>query len=543
MTDVVVNEKKPKAEKTDYKTIFSHILLAVAFITVIYYMLGPSEGYIHSDCVDTMTWAAATAESGKIFSPTFCYPYLLPFGSTFLVYPFMKIFGFTMFTYRLSMLVFMFLFTTALYFTLRGMKWNKNLCLVTVALELITVSSSGKLRELFWEHIIHYSLGAFLAFALLALTFAFIKFYEKNDFSLKNSKRVIILAVCMALWSFFSAFDGVTTLALSSVPVVGALLIEVLMDNRNRIVSRKNKGMALSALIIIIATALGGLVLKAATLDISANYGGAYTNIVNSEEWSGNLLNFLRHWTSLLGADYRTGESITKGANILAAIKMAASLMLIAVPVYPLIAGKKFTRNERIFVYYHWIMTAFILYGFIFGSLSGVNWRLSPIACSAIVVNIAVWKKLWTNTDTKRLSVLVSSLVVLSCGITVGQIIAMPSDYGRDNDIHKAMELLEENGLDYGYATYWNANIITLLSSSRVKVRDVNIDEPEPRKGWLNSDNAWFEDQPGQEKYFFLLTNGEYDSAVERNHVILENTIDTIREGNWVILVKDRNIF
>ena len=136
-----------------------------------------------------------------------------------------------------------------------------------------------------------------------------------------------------------------------------------------------------------------------------------------------------------------------------------------------------------------------------------------------------------------------SIFVIISCIITTGQIITMPSDYGRDDDHHKAIELLEANGLDYGYATYWNANILTLLSSSKVKARDIVIDGDDIQKGWLNTDTAWFEDQPGQDKYFVLLTNGEYDSAVERNHVILENTIDTIREGNWVILVKDRNIF
>ncbi len=534
---------KTKREKTDYISIFSRVILAISFITVIYYMLGPSEGYLHSDCVDTMTWAAGSVESGKIFNPTFYYPCLLPFGSTFLVYPFMKLFGFTMFTYRLSMFVFMLLFTTALYFTLRGLKWNKNICLITIALELMAVSSGQKLRELFWEHIIYYSLGAFLALALLAMVFAFIRYYDNNGYSFKNCKKAVIFAVCCGLWALLSAFDGVTVLALSSLPVLFALLGEIVIYDGTPILSEKNRAMGISAVIIAVCTVLGSIFLKIAAADIATSYAGAYSVISDSNEWGNNLLNFLKQWTSLLGADYYIGESVTKGANVIAAIKMAGSLILFFVPVYALFIYRKFNRYERILLFYHWIMTAFVLYGFIFGNLSGVNWRLTPIICSAVVVNMAVWKQLFASVDKRRLLALISSLVILSCAITSIQILTMPSDYGRDNELHKAMELLEENDLDYGYATYWNANVITLLSSSRVKVRDIYIEDEDIKNGWLNSDKTWFEDQPGQEKYFVLLTNAEYESALEREHIILDDTVDTIREGNWVVLVKDKNIF
>ncbi|MDO4300689.1 MAG: hypothetical protein Q4D26_04765 [Clostridia bacterium] len=536
-------KKNKKADKPNIKTIISVISIAAAALTVIYYMLGPSEGYLHSDCVDTMTWAQATIDSGKLFSTTFCYPYLLPFGATFLVYPFMLFFGFTMFAYRFAMLVFMLLFGLGIYFTARGLGWSRNSGLIAAAFELITVSSSGKLRELFWEHIIHYSLGAFLAFVLLALTFAFIKHFKANNYSFNNNRKAVVLMLCMALWSFFSAFDGLTTLTLSSIPVMGSLLLVSVFDLKNKIISKANKDTAVSALIIFVAAALGGIFLSIAAKDIGAGYGSAYSNIVDKSEWSGNLMKFLEQWTSLLGADYEFGGSITKARNVFAAVKMAGSLVLFFVPVYAVFIFGRFNRNERIFIIFHWLMTGFILYGYVFGSLSSVNWRLSPIICSAIIVNIIVWKYLWSRVDLKRGAVLVSSLVVLSCVVTVCQIWAMPGDYGRDNDHHKAIELLERNGLDYGYATYWNANILTLLSSSKVKVRDVNIDESYPRTGWLNSDNLWFEDQPGQDKYFFLLTNSEYEDAVDRDHVILEDAIQVIREGNWVVIVKDRNIF
>lgn len=537
-----VNNKKIEIT-LDIKTIISILVALVAVISVMYYMFGPSRGYLHSDCVDTMTWAGATVESGKIFSDTFCYPYLLPFGATFLVYPFVQIFGFTMFAYRFAMLVFMILFALAIYFTGRGMKWSRNTTLIAVGIELITLSSSNKLRELFWEHIIHYSLGAFLAFVLLALIFLFLKAFSENKYSFKGSKKVIVFAILLGLWSFFSAFDGLTTLALSSIPVIGALVLVIVLDNKNKIFANLHKDIYFSAGIIVLTTVLGAILLAIVTKFVGTGYGDAYSTITDSSEWSGNIMKFLQQWTSLLGADFKVGESITKSDNIFAAIKMAGSLVLFIVPIYAVFIYNKFNRNEKIFILFHWLMSGFILYGYVFGKLSSVNWRLSPIICSAIIVNVMVWRNMWASVELKRFAGLVSALVVLSSVVTVGQIFAMPADYGKDNDHQKAIELLEKNDLNYGYATYWNANILTLLSSSRVKVRDVNFDQDMPRKGWLNCDNIWFDDQPGQDKYFILFTNSEYESMVSRDYIVLEDVEEIIRDGNWVVVVKDKNIF
>ncbi len=521
----------------------SALFLVAAVITVIYYMFGPSEGYLHSDCVDTMTWAGATIDSGKFFSESFYYPYLLPFGSTFFVYPFMVVFGFTMTAFRTAMLAFMIVLAVAIYFTARGMQWSRRTAFIAVAVELITLSSSNKLRELFWEHIIHYSLGAFLSFVLLALTLALIKKYTDNNYNLFSGKKTTVLAILVFVWSFFSAFDGLTTLALSSIPVIGGIFITLLLDSKKRILSKENSDMYLAFLLIVIATILGTVVFSKLSEGIETGYGDAYSVISDSSEWSNNMLKFLSQWTSLLGANYKSGESITSAENIMAAIKMAGSLVIFLVPVCALFLYGRLNRYERIFLTYHWLMTGFILYGYVFGNLSSVNWRLSPIICSALVVNVMVWRCLWSNLNLERLAVLLSCLVILSCGVTVTEIAKMPADYGRDNDHHKAIELLEKNGLDYGYATYWNANILTLLSSSKVEVRDVNLDQDEPRNGWLNCDRLWYEDQPGRDRYFFLLTVNEYNDLVARRHVILEDTTDIISEGNWVVLVKDKNIF
>lgn len=528
-------------KKYDRKSIISVLVFVAAILTVLYYMFGPSEGYLQSDCADTLTWAMASVDSGKFFSETFCYPYLLPFGATFLFFPFAAVFGFSMLTLRLSMLLFMLLFGLAAYYTAKAMGWSRNSALIAVALEFITVSSSQKLRELFWEHIIHYSLGIFLAFVLMALLFAFMKRFSENNFKLKRDTK--ILAVLMGLWVFFSTFDGLTTLTLSTIPVLAGCAAVAILDNKSSIFSKRNLDIFIPFIIIIIGTVLGKIAFELAAGDISQAYGDAYSLITDGNNWGNNITKLLFHWTTLLGADYEFGASITKAQNIFAALKLAGSLVIVLTPIYGFFAYNKFNRYEKIFFIYHWCMTGFILYAVVIGNLSDVNWRLSPIACSAVMVCLIIWKKLWENAELKRTAVLASLLVAVFSAITVGQIAAMPYDYGRDDSHHKALKILEKYDLDYGYATYWNANILTLLSDDEIKVRELIFNDSAYNKGWLNLDKRWYENRLGRQRYFVLLTEDEYSNMLSKNNLILNDTSATIRDSGWVILIRNNNVF
>ena len=44
-------------------------------------------------------------------------------------------------------------------------------------------------------------------------------------------------------------------------------------------------------------------------------------------------------------------------------------------------------------------------------------------------------------------------------------------------DIDDICKRIEENGLEYGFATFWNSQAITVLSDSRVRVANTDINE------------------------------------------------------------------
>ena len=67
-------------------------------------------------------------------------------------------------------------------------------------------------------------------------------------------------------------------------------------------------------------------------------------------------------------------------------------------------------------------------------------------------------------------------------------------------------EYLEENGLNVGYATYWNADAITILSNYRVRIYHIDVGEMKPRL-FMSSPDLY---RPtGEQNNFLMLTNKE----------------------------------
>ena len=72
--------------------VFPPVLLVVALGLVAYYIICPAKGEFHADCTDTIYWAKATFDSGKLISPDFSYACLLPFGGSLLMLLFLPFF-------------------------------------------------------------------------------------------------------------------------------------------------------------------------------------------------------------------------------------------------------------------------------------------------------------------------------------------------------------------------------------------------------------------------------------------------------------------
>ena len=104
-------------------------------------------------------------------------------------------------------------------------------------------------------------------------------------------------------------------------------------------------------------------------------------------------------------------------------------------------------------------------------------------------------------------------------------------------------DFLEKNSLRYGYAGFWNAGVLSVISDEKVLVRQILLNRgiPEPHR-WLSS-NRWYRASAWQGETFLLLSHQDCESV---NWELFESYVGRpTRElvyGNFKIMVYDRNI-
>ena len=232
--------------------VISALPVAAALALVIYYILGPGEGYFHSDCTDSIVWANATVESGKIFDPDFKYAALLPFSASAWMVPLIRIFGYGMTAHNIAMIIFAVIFAASVWFCFRSFGMGRGFCGIATFAVLMLLSSSDKLREIMWGHVIYYSIGLCVLFFMLGIA---ARLLDGGT----SRRRYVMLIVLMALLSAGAATDGMQIIAIAILPTAAALIAERIFCGKDKLVSEASVP-SLSALIAVVGgTAVGML--------------------------------------------------------------------------------------------------------------------------------------------------------------------------------------------------------------------------------------------------------------------------------------------
>ncbi|MBR4102071.1 MAG: hypothetical protein IKK51_09380 [Oscillospiraceae bacterium] len=530
---------------------FSWVFLLLGSVLLIgYYVLLPSRTVYHSDTTDTLMWAIASYEGKSLFNPDFNYACLLPFGTSLIMTALIPLFGVSMTTHVLGMLGFFLLFTGALIWMCRSMDWSWKWTSVMTFAVLMLLSGSEKLREIFWGHTIYYSLGVFFIFAGLAMLFRYmdasaaLQGNSDSAAAKKSGKKALIYFIMLAVWFILTGMNQTISITIFSLPVLAAIFCERWLDTSDKLFCGKNRRTLLLFVILAVCMAIGYVITSIAAGDIGAGYQSAYSTYSNMDGWMDNLLKFPNQWLGLMGVSIKDGEPLFSGSSIQNLILLIAHVVILVLPLLALIFYKKIEDAKfRILILTHWFVTLLIMLGYICGKLSSANWRLTPIAATAIVVSVAFLRWSISKISLQRMIPLMMVPVFMACLINAAVILKMKPYGYKDAVLYKLADALEMNGLDYGYATFWRANSITVISDSKVECRDVNISDTgiTPRK--YQNLNSWYKDQPDQEKYFLLMTMTEKQILEDSGSEVLSMPHEEIFAEGYAIWVFEENIF
>lgn len=484
--------------------IFPFLIIALGVGPVLYYIIGPAEGYMTSDCTDSLRWAYATYESGRLVSKDFIYAAILPFGGNLIFLPYITAFGYSMTSQICGLVTFALLFAAALYYMASGAGFNRYASASLVSAVMLIMSSSAKLREIMWEHIFYYNLGLlFFCFGFgLALRIIF------NDRQ-KKRRRYARPAVFL-LFALLAATDGLQTLVCFTLPVLAGIFIERFFDAGEKLSSSRNlKTLGFLAALTAVS-AVGFILIEKISDGVTAAYADAYSTYSDMSSWAGNFIGFWENWFSLLGVSVKAGDPLVSLDSIKNMIGIFGGIVLLAAPVVLLCRYNKITdRAVKILLIGHFMVSAFIIFAVTFGRLGGANWRLVPMLGTSVMLTVAASAEMIRQkAASARLGALIAAVLILMASVPAMTIAKMPVNYGRDNSWHVAARELESRGLEYGYANFWWAEAITMFSDGRVQVANLYPNQASPIEYYYQLPADSYKDKK-TDNYFLLLTESE----------------------------------
>lgn len=525
-----------KKSKINYMTFLSVLLFFIcgfSLLLILYYIIFVAKGYYHADCTDTLMWAEAAYDAKALMNPDFSYACLLPFGGQLLMLPFVAIFGVGMKAQIIGMVLFYILFVLALIYLCKAIGFSIKWTAVMLTSVIIMLSTSEKLREIFWGHIIYYSLGILFLMIGAALVIKIIK-------SDNISKKDMIL---LLIWTALCSMNGVQALAIYALPVLAAVVAERFFDFKSSWSYKDNEGKYIVIILLIFGILIGYFGGKIVNEGIVAGYAEGYSDFSPISEWVGNLGNLFPSFMSLLGVTAEDRMLIYSMDGVVNLIKIFCSILLLVVPVIMAFMYKRFHDiSYRLMILIHHFLIVLILLGWVFGRLSTANWRLSPIVVTSVILCVMFIKWIFKETDYKRLFVVIA--IPISCVLFFATIdlITMEKQSLTNKRLNELAQYLEENNLEYGYATFWQANIITMISDSNVKVRGISLSESGYKKRLYQTNKNWYEDIEDNNKYFVILTEREMLEYYNNSDYNYETAQTILKYESYHILVYDQNI-
>ena len=239
------------------------------------------------------------------------------------------------------------------------------------------------------------------------------------------------------------------------------------------------------AALIAVCSGIGYLLIDTVSGGITAGYADGYSNYSEMGAWVNNALGIFPSWLSLFGVFTDGTEALVSSESFYTVVGIIGASALLIIPVILLFFYKKISSQAvKITLLAHFAVSAFIIFGCIFGRLGNANWRLTPMLATSVMVSFISALELIRQKKGMaiRFGVLMLALLLLLAGINFSSITNFENTKAKDTNIawHLAADELEARGLKYGYANFWFSGVVTMLSDEKVQISSIQEHQYEP---------------------------------------------------------------
>ena len=451
-----------------------------------------------SDCTDSIMWSLATLRSnGRLLSTDFYYPCLLAFGGNLFFFPFLAIFGFGAMAQKCGMFLFLLAVTAALYFFFKAFSLKLADRFYALGIVLSISITGSMIRQIMWMHILYYNLGLLLF--ILAATFSTL--YMKQG----KKKYLVFHAIILAL----SVLNSFTEIAIVALPFIGASLTEMLFFDNKKETVVKHKALIVSQL----AGLFFGAIIRVITAHgiETSGYDKFYAKYGNSDAISENFGTFFTHWFTLLGVSNTYDTDFLSITGIKYALFIVVAVLILIIPFTLWLRKKELKDTESALLIQYTVLTAFMLFGYVFGRFADHNRRLTENVMVAAIITMLF---IFTNKKNYANKKLLITLFFIGFSVCYLGLFSLTSKKDPDIAHKKLAEYLIDNDLTLGISDYWDTNVTAFYGNGKLIVVPVDFNnETDTINAYrYNTFKSWVNEVENSGAQFLVIRDNFYNN-------------------------------
>lgn len=491
--------------------------LAAAFLLLVAMNLLWGDHWIDSDMAAEMVFSRLLAREGKWIATENWYystEFRVLYTQLIMVPLFHLLEDWHMIRFLTNIVTYL-LMLGAYFYCLRPLKVRRSTAIFSAAILLLPFSET---------FLTHMQMGNTYMWHVILILFAFGMFLRlSQSWEGKKAGRIVTAAAYMAL-SLVCGLSGVRYMLALQVPLCITAGIYVMKSGEFSLLRRELSpehpwgqirrvlsGQRLSYLFWSLMGLLGagvGYLINVAVLGRrfrfqmyeATNFIKVFQGVLleRAQDTVGNLL-------QLFGYIEEKGFLSVRGLISMLAFGFLAGIVFVTVRCSRLLAGKEKAPSHHRFLLWFFV-TAFALNTFVFLFTTS-----TIVARYYITVFLFALPLLCVYYEHEKMPLDRLLLAVLLCGalcLTTAKCVYSFADKDKNQDKRPVAAFLEEQGYTFGYASYWNGNIITELTDGAVEIANIHEIDRMDMFTW-SSPAAYYQEGYHSGKTFILLTAQE----------------------------------
>lgn len=521
--------------KTGISKIGPYIILGISFLLVVFLNIFCHDHWLDSDMAAEMMFSELLAEEGRLFATPDWY-YSTEFRLLYthwIMGPLFRICGNWHVIRVITNIVSYVLMLGAYYYCMKPLNVRKGLVISTSSILLLPFSETMMTHMVMGNTYMFHVIIVFWFFGL------YLRLAQGN-----RGKLFTVELVLYVVLTLICGVSGVRYLLALQCPLVLAAFVYLLksesfktfrqnLNEKNFIIEFRNlwKSFTMKYLLYAVLGAVGSVAgYGINVLYVSKNYVFQTYDTTNfiavyQGVFFERLQNALGSLLMLFG--YIPDRSVIslRGVVTLAAFVMIAVLAFVCVKSYKETFGQR--QFVSLFLVVSFVLNVFV---FVFTTSTMVPRYYLTIFVFVLPLLCFYLEQEELYFDKAVVTLILTGCVLLATGKTVLSYVTV------DKNAEKRVvaEFLQKNGYEFGYATYWNANIITELTDGQVEVANV-LDAVDLGYFKWSSPMKYYEEGYAEGNVFLLLTAEEV--AASAGSTVIKSGEVVYEDGVYTVLV------